>query len=84
MSYKRSRENKKRLKSLYNKTKHSYGSGAYYNEDKGFYTKFYIHSAWLKKHSRKMTRIRQKRELDNLNCKGCRYKKFFDYWWELL
>lgn len=40
MSWKRSKERKKKLIKLYNKTKHKYGKGVWYDEDTDRYYKY--------------------------------------------
>lgn len=83
MSYRRSKERKKRLKQLEKETWHSYGAGAYYDEDKKRYIKYSCHNSWLKKHSRRMIRHRLKEDKEIFQ-KGCKYKRKYDYWWILL
>lgn len=83
MSHKRKREDNRRLKKLYNETKNGYGAGAQYSEKKNRYIRYSCHNAWLKARCRKLTRKRLKNDIDAPISKGG-YKKFFDYWWELL
>lgn len=82
MSYRRSRERNKRLKKLAEETKNSCYAGAYYCARKGRLVKYSAYSPWCKKRSRHMTRRKLKQDLDAAN--GCSYKKYHDYWWELL
>ena len=82
MSYQRKREENRRLKKLYEETKNAYGAGAWYDERKGRYIRYSCHSEWLKTHCRRMTRRRMKNKTGRYS--GCAYKKFYDYWWELL
>lgn len=83
MSYKRAQERNRRLKKLYDKTKNSYGAGAYYSKRKNRLIPIYLSSPWLKAHCRRQTRRHLKQNIDNLDIKGNNYKKYFDYWWEL-
>lgn len=90
MSYRRCKERDKRLKKLFKKTEHSYGAGVWYNEDKNRYIRYSCHNKWLKHHCRKTIRTRMKqeqRESDSIQLIGGKnntYKKYYDYWWELL
>ena len=82
MSYHRKQEEKHRLKKLYNETKNSYGAGVWYSEEKHRYIRYTCHNEWTKTHCRRITRRRLN---SNYNCySGCLYKKFYDYWWEIL
>jgi len=83
MSHKRKKEDNRRLKKLYDETKNWYGAGAYYNEKKNRYIKYSCHNTWLKSHCQKMIRRKLKNDFSTGISKGG-YKKFFDYWWELL
>ena len=82
MNYHSNRERNRKLKKLYEETKHSYGSGAWFDEDKGRYIKYTCggrkYKKYLKKLSSKKAR-KYKGEMQN-----CDYKRTFDYWWELL
>ena len=82
MSHKRKCEEKRRLKKLYEKTKHTYGTGVWFNKDKNRYIKYSCHNKWLKTHCRRMVRRRMKNI--GMSPKGNGYRKLFDYWWELL
>lgn len=81
MSYRRKQEEKHRLKKLYKETKNSYGAGVWYNEEKHRYIRYTCHNEWTKTYGRRLIR----RRLKNKDCPfGCFYKKFYDYWWEIL
>ena len=82
MSYRRKQEENRRLKRLYSKTKCSYGAGAYYDEQKDRFIRYSCHNKWTKVYCRRITRRRLKKEEGF--CKGCKYKKLYDYWWEIL
>lgn len=81
MSYRRKQEEKHRLKKLYNETKNSYGAGVWYSEEKHRYIRYTCHDEWTKTYGRRLVR----RRLKNKDCPfGCYYKRFYDYWWEIL
>ena len=82
MSYHRKQEENRRLKKIYDKTKTWYGTGVYYDEDKGRFIRYSCHDKWTKVYCRRITRRRLKKEEGF--CKGCKYKKLYDYWWEIL
>lgn len=83
MSYRRSKERNRRLKKLYEETKHSYGSGAWYDEEKGRYIRYYPSSSTgYTKYLRRISN-RKIRRMKEMSLKGCQYKKAFDYWWTL-
>lgn len=82
MGYKQAQNRKKRLIKTYNKTKTSYGSGVWYDADRGFYYKYYAsntpgYTKTLKRRSNK--KIRRSRELINHSA----YKRVYDYRWIL-
>ena len=82
MSYHRSKERNRRLRKLYEETKHSYGAGAWYNERKRRYIKYTCGSQNIKKCLKKLSRKRArdfKGDMQNSD-----YKKTFDYWWNVL
>ena len=85
MSYKSSRERKRRLKKIYSETKYKYGPGVYFNERKNRLCKIDFSGdgkRFLKKQNSKTTRRKHKRSFEP--CKKCKlYKKDFDYMWEL-
>ena len=83
MSHRRKSEDKRRLKKLYEETKHQYGTGVWYNDKKNRFIRYSCHNTWLKRHCSKITRTRMKNILENSNSKA-EYKKIFDYWWILL
>ena len=86
MAYRQARERKKHLSKLYEETKSSYGAGAWLNEEKGRYIKYSCHNKWLKLHCRRTTRRRMRHIPceDTKHGKNNVYKKYYDYWWELL
>ena len=81
MSYYRKQEDSHRLKKLYNETKNSYRAGVYYDEQKGRFIHYSCHNEKTKTRCRRITRRRLKEEEC---CSGCLYKRFYDYWWEIL
>lgn len=84
MSYKRARERNRRLRKLYDATKHGYGAGAWFDTDKGRYIKYSCHDKRLKTQCRRATRRRLKNRHFDENLQRGAHKKVFDYWWELL
>lgn len=82
MGYRRSQERNRRLEKLYEKTKHGYSAGAYYDRDKGRYVRYSCHNKFLRKLSRK--RIRNAEKTDAPSRQKGRYKRLYDYWWNLL
>lgn len=86
MSYKGATQRNAKLKKLADETYRSYGAGAYFDNTKGRFIRYSVHNAWLKTHCRRMTRRRMKRisnDVYPINQKRA-YKKYYDYWWELL
>lgn len=81
MDYKSKQEEKRRLQKLYNETKTFFRAGAYFDDKKGRIIRFYVcpeGKKFLKKRSRRAVRHNK----ENLN--GSLYKRFYDYWYELL
>lgn len=83
MSHKRKREDNRRLKKLYEDTKSSYGAGAYYDDRKKRYVRVYVRRSHTKKDYKRYSnkRLRQNR---SVALRGNKYRRVFDYWWELL
>lgn len=68
-----------KLQKLYAETKHSYGAGAYFNDKKGRIQKYTCNYKPLRQlHNRRF----RHRHIDIAS--GGAYKKFSDYWWDLL
>ena len=82
MSYKRKKEDKHRLRKLYNETHTHYGAGAWYNEKKDRYIKYSCHNKWARTRCRRITRRRLKNV--DYSCPNGYFKKVSDYWWEVL
>ena len=81
MSYKRSRERRRRLKKLCEES-YSFVSGAWYDEKKKTYRKMESSKeSARKKYLRKVSNRKVRRSKDVPN--GNKYRRFFDYWWEL-
>ena len=78
MSWKRSRETRKRYKRLHEETMHHYGAGVWYDEEKGRYIRYYQprRAKWIKKYCNRAVR-RYKGRLTN---KGT-YRKVAEFWW---
>lgn len=87
MGYKRARERNKRLKKLYDESCHLYGSGgAYYSDKKKRYIQYSYSSnskypKTLKNHANR--RFRRVRE-EEASLPPAHYKRYYDYWWNLL
>ena len=82
MGYKRNKQEHRRLKKLYEKTKHSYGAGAWYDDDKERYIRYSpSNTPGYTKYLRLMSnrKVRHSKELLNYGS----YKKAYDYWWIL-
>ena len=82
MSYRRKQEENRRLNKLYNKTKNGYGAGAYYDDRKDRLIRYSCHDKNWKARCRRTTRRRLKKM--EFHCSGCTYKKFYEYWWQIL
>lgn len=85
MSYQRNKETQRRLKKLYDNTKNKYClSSASYNEDKGYYYRYYCTTSY-KKYLKKLANKKVRRYLKNTDIliSNCEYKKLSDYWWML-
>ena len=80
MSYRGSQERNRRLKKLYEQTRHQIGGGAYYSERKKSYVKYSASdSIRITKYLRRQSnrKVRKSNELAN----GNQYRKHYDYWW---
>jgi len=78
MSHRRSREDDRRLKKLYDETKNSYRGGAYLDERTGRYERYSIGNKFAKTQSVRAIR-RKLKNSDVIYAKG-QYKRFYDYW----
>lgn len=82
MGYRRSRNERKKLKKLYRKTKNSCRGGAWYNDDKERYIRYSAsNTPGYSKYLRKLSNRKLRHSNDVLNY-GL-YRKIFDYWWVL-
>lgn len=81
MSYSKSEKNKKKLKKLAEETYNTCPTGAFYDEKKKRYIRYYRGNKWLKVHCRRMTRRKLKNTVVIYD--KSQYKKLYDYWWEL-
>ena len=82
MAYKQAEIRRKKLLKTYKATKHSYGSGVFYDEDRNFYHRCPAsntpgYTKFLKRISNKKVR-----KCDNLGMHN-NYRRNFDYKWEL-
>lgn len=80
--YRRSKENRRRLKKLYESTKNSYGAGAWFSDRKQRYIRYApSNTPGYTKYLRRISnrKVRHRKELLNHGA----YKKAFDYWWTL-
>lgn len=83
MSHRRSVDEKNRLKRLSEETPHCYAGGAWYDGEKGRYIRVWISGRGGRpKYLRKRTNKKLRRCKDLLNYG--KYRKVFDYWWEVL
>lgn len=88
MSYFAKIEEKRRLKKLYDETKTRYGAGAWWNEKKSRYIRYYpysvSHNIGIKKFYRKLMRSKLNENVDKeILPQRSGYKKHFDLWWTL-
>ena len=82
MSYRRSREQKRRLKKLCHATQGSCIAGAYYDDDKDGHLRYSPHNGCgYPKYLRRIAN-RKVRRSQGLPMHGA-YRKVYDYWWEL-
>jgi len=83
MSHRRSLEDRRRLKRLYEETRHWIGGGAYFNSQKGRYIRY----TWNKHRHPKCLRRCGHRKIRHLRDtdipQGARYRQAYDYWWNL-
>lgn len=82
MAYKQAINRRKKLVRTYEETKNSYGSGVWYDEDRGFYYKYTAsntpgYAKLLRRISNK--KVRQAADVGNHGS----YRKNYDYKWEL-
>lgn len=81
MSYFRSKEDKRRLAKLYYETKSQYGSGAYYDDDKRRYIRYYPAQVGFTKFLKRYSNKRARKSSEIPQYSG--HKKNTDYWWIL-
>ena len=80
--YKQAQQRRKRLIKTYEATKHGYGSGVWYEEDRGFYYKYYAsNTPGYAKALRKISNKKVRKALD-VGSHGS-YRKEYDYKWAL-
>ena len=82
MAYKQANNRRKKLIKTYNATKNSYGSGVWFDEERGFFVKCCAsntpgYTKLLKKCSNK--KVRKMTDISNYSA----YKKTYDYKWIL-
>ena len=80
MSWKRSREQRKRDEHTYSQTKTWYGKGIWYDKEKGIYRRYSLpeRTRFVKRKCNRAVR----RYKGDLTAKGA-YRKVSEYWWEL-
>lgn len=88
MGYYRKVEENRRLKKLYDETWHSYGSGAYWDDKRGVYRKYWPYSKNHGCNLRKYYHRANNKRVRRLGNRGevfrrSVYKKVFDLWWTL-
>lgn len=81
MSHRRKKEDNRRLRKLYDKTKNAYGAGAWYDEKKDRFIKYSCHNKWTRTHCRRITRRKLNKCFDQYQYND--YRKIYDYWWEV-
>lgn len=83
--YFRKKTELKRLKKLYDETKHSFGRGAWYDEAKGRIVEYSFSDCNNKSSYAKRTSNRKVRHSDNTVCynRG-KYRRLYDYWHEMV
>lgn len=81
MSYQRSREDKRRLKKLYDETnfRRRYRGGVYFNHEKHRYIKWGVGDKWAKRQSVRAIRRKMKARPYHLQ-RGASHR-LYDYWW---
>jgi hypothetical protein len=82
MAYKQAQNRKKHLKRTFNETKNSYGSGVWYNEERGFFYKYTAsNTPGYAKSLRKIgnKKVRKVTNLGNFSD----YRRHYDYKWAL-
>jgi hypothetical protein len=82
MAYKQARNRRKKLIRTYEETKNNYGSGVWFNEDKGFYVKYTAsNTPGYAKQLRRICnkKVRKSAEVGNHGA----YRKSYDYKWTL-
>ena len=86
MCYRRKQEEKRRLKLLFEKTKHNVGGGAYFDEGKQRIVKYSLSNRGHGKSLTKFLKNESNRKIRRLHERLDRgsYKKIFDYWYELI
>lgn len=82
MAYKQAQNRKKRLLRTFNKTKNSYGSGVWFNDERGFYYKYTAsntpgYAKMLRRVSNK--KVRKSAEIGSHGD----YRRCYDYKWAL-
>lgn len=81
--YKQAQNRRKRLVKTYKATKNSYGSGVWYDEDRGFYYKYTASNT--PGYAKALRKIGNKkvRKVADLGASRSAYRKVFDYKWTL-
>lgn len=83
--HKRRLNDLRRLRKLYEETKHSYGRGAWYDEAKGRIVEYSFSDCSNKSSYAKRASNRKVRHSDNTVCynRG-KYRRLYDYWREMI
>ena len=82
MAYKQAQNRKKRLLKTYQETKNSYGSGVWFDSDRGFYYKYTAsNTPGYAKSLRRVGNKKVRKSRDN--CNFGTYKKLYDYKWTI-
>ena len=80
MSWQRSKETKRRYKKLHDDTIHCYGSGVWYDEERGRYIRCW--QPRIAKFVKRKCNRAVRRYKGSLTGKGS-YRKISEYWWEI-
>lgn len=83
MSHRRKAMERRKLKKLHDETWNSVFAGAYWNDRKQRYVRFYTcRTPGYTKYLRRLSNRRVRHSLD-VPMRGSGYRKHYDYWWEL-
>lgn len=89
MAHRQAVARNKRLAKLNEKTKYSYGRGAFYDEGRHRFVRYSVCDSSVRRMHNRRCRRKQKQSMihnvDNIcTAKGNYYRKMEDYWWDIL